>query len=126
VLNFTQRDYAFMRAGPGFRGSLTNVDLGSDPSIDHLTIDKSPRLHARVISEVLAIVGGHPTGAPVAKPATATAAEPPGTEMGAKTTLPGEAAAKTTDAPTGSVPATSPSHQPAAAPRAIDPAQIPD
>ena len=59
VLNLTQRDYAYMRPGPGFRGSLRNVDLSSDPNIDHLNIDKSPRLHAQVISEVLAIVGGH-------------------------------------------------------------------
>jgi alpha-beta hydrolase superfamily lysophospholipase len=125
VLNFTQRDYAFMRPGPGFRGSLTNVDLRSDTSIDHLTIDKSPRLHARVISEVLAIVGGHPAGPAVAKPPT-TAAAPTGTEIGTRTTPPAETAAKTTEAPTGSVPATAPPHQPPAAPRAIDPAQIPD
>ena len=58
VLNLTQRDYAYMRRGPGFHGSLVNVDVSSDPNIDHLTIDKSPRLHARVISEVLSIVGG--------------------------------------------------------------------
>jgi pimeloyl-ACP methyl ester carboxylesterase len=59
VLNLTQREYAYMRRGPGFHGSLSNVDVSSDPNIDHITIDKSPRLHARVISEVLAIVGGH-------------------------------------------------------------------
>src|SRR5580704_8251059 len=59
VLNLTQRDYAYMRPGPGFRGSLRNVDLSSDPNIDHLNIDKSPRLHALVIGEVLSIVGGH-------------------------------------------------------------------
>ena len=59
VLNLTQRDYAHMRPGPGFRGSLRNVDLSSDPNIDHLNIDKSPRLHALVIGEVLSIVGGH-------------------------------------------------------------------
>jgi hypothetical protein len=58
VLNITQRDYAYMRRGAGFHGSLVNVDVSSDSSIDHLTIDKSPRLHARVIAEVLAIVGG--------------------------------------------------------------------
>ena len=46
-----------MARGPGFHGSLINVDLRSDPNIDHLNIDKSPRLHARVIGEVLAIVG---------------------------------------------------------------------
>jgi hypothetical protein len=59
VLNLTQRDYAYMRRGPGFHGTLVNVDVSSDPNIDHLTIDKSPRLHARVISEVLAVVGSH-------------------------------------------------------------------
>ena len=58
VLNITQRDYAYMRRGAGFHGTLVNVDVSSDRSIDHLTIDKSPRLHARVIAEVLAIVGG--------------------------------------------------------------------
>ena len=74
VLNLTQRDYAYMRPGPGFRGSLRNVDLSGDPNIDHLNIDKSPRLHARVISEVLAIVGGHRTvPSAAARPASAGA-----------------------------------------------------
>jgi hypothetical protein len=66
VLNLTQRDYAHMRPGPGFRGSLRNVDLSGDPNIDHLNIDKSPRLHARVIAEVLAIVGSHRIDSPTA------------------------------------------------------------
>lgn len=57
VLNLTQRSYAYMRRGPGFKGTLVNFDVSSDPSIDHLNIDKSPRLHAKVIAEVLAIVG---------------------------------------------------------------------
>jgi hypothetical protein len=60
VVNVTQREYAYMQRGPGFHGSLTNVDVSGDPNISHTTIDKSPRLHARVISEVLAVVGsGH-------------------------------------------------------------------
>jgi hypothetical protein len=67
VLNITQRDYAYMRRGAGFHGSLVNVDVSSDHSIDHLNIDKSPRLHARVVAEVMAIIGGAhrpaPTGA---------------------------------------------------------------
>jgi alpha-beta hydrolase superfamily lysophospholipase len=58
LLNVTQRDYAYMRAGPGFHGSLTNLDVSGDPNIGHTTIDKTPRLHARVIAEVLAVVGG--------------------------------------------------------------------
>jgi pimeloyl-ACP methyl ester carboxylesterase len=64
VINFTQRDYAFVRPGPGFRGSLSNVDLRADTDINHLNIDKSPELHARVIKEVLAIVGGRRIAAP--------------------------------------------------------------
>jgi hypothetical protein len=59
VLNVTQRSYAYMRKGASFKGSLVNFDVSSDPSIDHLNIDKSPRLHARVISEVLSVVGSH-------------------------------------------------------------------
>jgi hypothetical protein len=69
VINFTQRDYAYMRKGPGFRGTLVNVDVSSDPDIGHLNIDKSPRLHARAIAEVLTVAAGH-MGLPVAeKPA---------------------------------------------------------
>ena len=59
VVNLTQRDYAYMRRGPNFHGSLANVDVSSDRNIDHINIDTSPRLHARVISEVLAVVGSH-------------------------------------------------------------------
>src|SRR6516225_1977415 len=29
VINFTQRDYAYMRKGSGFRGTLVNVDVSS-------------------------------------------------------------------------------------------------
>jgi Thioesterase domain len=63
VLNLTQRDYAYMRGGPGFHGTLANVDVSSDSSIDHINIDKSPRLHTRVVTEVLVVVGNH-KGAP--------------------------------------------------------------
>jgi hypothetical protein len=62
VLNLSQ--HYWMTRGPGFHGTLVNVDLRSDPNIDHLTIDKSPRLHARVIAEVLAVVGSRRMGAP--------------------------------------------------------------
>ena len=67
VLNLTQRSYAYMRKGPNFKGTLVNFDVSSDPSIDHLNIDKSPRLHAKVIAEVLAVVGSH-KGVPGATP----------------------------------------------------------
>jgi hypothetical protein len=79
VLNLTQRDYAYMRRGPGFSGTLANVDVSGDPSIDHLNIDKSPRLHARVISEVLSIIGSHRMPAPgVTKPTPVSAPIPAG------------------------------------------------
>jgi septum formation inhibitor MinC len=55
-----------MRPGPGFHGSLNNVDLSSNPDIGHLNIDKSPELHARVVREVLAVIGGHRPPAPAA------------------------------------------------------------
>ena len=110
VINFTQRDYAYMRPGPGFRGSLSNVDL----SADHVTIDESPQLHARVIAEVLAIVGGHLPAAPAApKPASiATPAKPD------------DGANKATAAPVAPPPRT-PAPQ-LSAPPSINPAQIPD
>jgi hypothetical protein len=64
LVNLTQRKYAYMRAGAGFHGSLANVDVSGDPEIDHINIDKSPRLHSRAISEVLAVVKGHRVAAP--------------------------------------------------------------
>lgn len=55
VMNITQRDYAYMRRGSGFHGELSNVDVSAQ-GVDHLSIDKSPRLHAMVLSKILAIV----------------------------------------------------------------------
>ncbi|HEX3939562.1 MAG TPA: thioesterase domain-containing protein [Xanthobacteraceae bacterium] len=53
VINMTQRSYAYMRPGVGFHGILDNVDFSSDPGIDHLTIDKSPRVQAEALRYVL-------------------------------------------------------------------------
>ncbi len=53
VLNLTQRTYAYMRPGSGFRGRLQNIDVSSDPSIDHFTIDKSPRLQGMALNSIL-------------------------------------------------------------------------
>jgi thioesterase superfamily protein len=95
VLNLTQRDYAYMRRGPGFSGSLVNVDLSSDPNIDHLNIDKSPRLHARVIGEVLGVVGSHRTTAPPGQALTPVSAPAPSGTPGGPTVAPaGDGAAK--------------------------------
>jgi hypothetical protein len=101
VVNVTQRDYAYMQRGPGFKGSLTNVDVSGDPNISHTTIDKSPRLHARVISEVLAVVGsGHRMAEPGApKSATVIPAASNGGESGAKAGSGGDDTAKPEGAP---------------------------
>ncbi len=64
LVNLTQRKYAYMRPGPGFHGSLANVDVSGDPDIGHINIDKSPRLHTRAISEVLAVIKGHRVATP--------------------------------------------------------------
>jgi hypothetical protein len=56
VFNLTQRTYARMTRGPGFHGELINMDV-TGPSIDHVNIDKSARLHSLVIARVLALGG---------------------------------------------------------------------
>ena len=55
VLNLTQRDYAYVRRGFGFHGELKNVDVSGE-GVDHINIDKSPRLHALVLSNIAAVV----------------------------------------------------------------------
>ena len=115
VLNLTKHYY--MSRGPGFHGSLINVDLSSSGNIDHLNIDKSARLHARVIAEVLAIAGGHRTTTPSAdKPTTASV---PASGEGDTTGPAGDVAAKpaeTATTPHGSETAKPLDGQPAAAP----------
>src|ERR1700733_7750325 len=104
-----------MRPGLGFRGSLSNVDLSADHSIDHVTIDESPQLHARVIAEVLAIVGGRPPAAPAAPaaPKPVSIATPTKSDDGA---------IKATDAPVTPSPRTTP----VLTPQPVDPAQVRD
>ena len=58
VVNLTQRKYAYMQAGAGFHGKLSNVDVSSDTTIDHITIDKSPRLQAVALKEILQAAHG--------------------------------------------------------------------
>jgi alpha-beta hydrolase superfamily lysophospholipase len=101
VLNLTQRDYAYMRPGPGFRGTLRNVDLSSDQDINHLNIDKAAQLHARVIAEVLAVVGGGrpPTLLAAPKPASIVAPEPNSLEDGAVANQAGNGSAKIEGSP---------------------------
>jgi len=46
--------------GPGFRGTISNVNLNAAPDINHLNIEKSSRLQANVTSKIQMIAGrGH-------------------------------------------------------------------
>jgi hypothetical protein len=57
LLNLTHAGYGYMSRGAGFQGSLSNVDVSRDGSIDHLNIDKSARLHTQVLAAILEVVG---------------------------------------------------------------------
>ena len=122
LVNLTQRKYAYMRPGPGFHGSLANVDVSGDPEIDHINIDKSPRLHTRAISEVLAVVKGHRVAAP--SRANPSVANPPaGTSEEGNAKLspdPVEGATSSLHSPTKGA------HPKARSPNRIDPAQLPN
>jgi hypothetical protein len=41
---------------PDFHGKLANIDLSDDPEIVHISIDKSTRVQAEIIREILAVV----------------------------------------------------------------------
>ncbi|MGN6748289.1 MAG: thioesterase domain-containing protein [Xanthobacteraceae bacterium] len=73
VFNLTQRSYAYMQAGAGFHGKLSNVDVSSDTSIDHVTIDKSPRLQAMALKEILQAARGQSCRPGATAPALARA-----------------------------------------------------
>lgn len=101
VMNLTQRDYAHMRRGAGFRGELSNIDLSGQPGIDHVNIDKSARLHTMVLSKIQAVLGRgrSRTAAPKPQPT------PPGPEAAPAAPQPTPAATASTSgasAPTDS------------------------
>lgn len=61
--------------GPGFRGSLSNVDLHNQADIGHVSIDKSPRLHSQVIGMIAQAIGRGAPPATVRRPAAANEAQ---------------------------------------------------
>jgi hypothetical protein len=124
VINFTQRDYAYMRPGYGFRGSLSNVDLSADHDINHLNIDKSPALHARVIKEVLAIVGGRRMAAPASTTPASTGAPERSTSRAPANM--GEADAGGEPKSLGAPAASPPQRKPALPPPSVNPELIPN
>jgi len=87
VMNLTQRDYAYMRKGSGFRGELSNIDVSKHAGIDHINIDKSARLHEMVLSRIQSVLARGGGGAspsrivgdgatPRARPAAAAPGDP--------------------------------------------------
>ena len=93
LVNITQRKYAYMRRGAGFHGMLTNVDLSGDPSIDHLTIDKSPRTQAEALRYILETARGESCRPSEAGPTVARPKEAPGRKLaGPKLPTPARAA----------------------------------
>jgi alpha-beta hydrolase superfamily lysophospholipase len=81
VVNLTQRKYAYMQAGAGFHGKLSNVDVSSDTTIDHVTIDKSPRLQAMALKEILQAAHGQSCRPGANAPAIARAKQPAPNEI---------------------------------------------
>jgi predicted alpha/beta hydrolase family esterase len=111
LVNLTQRNYAYARPGPGFKGSLANVDVSSDANIDHINIDKAARTHARAISEVLAAVGrgvGAPKGPQTPEAAKPAAAAPASADDATGTTPSSSDTAPSNAAPPAAVAAPEP------------------
>ena len=59
AINFTE--HFTLTPGAEFRGTISNVDLSGDGRVDHLTIDKSPALHAQALDYVLQAASATPT-----------------------------------------------------------------
>lgn len=112
VVNLTQRKYAYMQAGAGFHGKLSNVDVSSDTTIDHVTIDKSPRLQAMALKEILQAAHGQSCRPRTNAPAVARAKQPAPKEIapqdnGSKENATKDSASKEAISPKNAAPANS-------------------
>jgi pimeloyl-ACP methyl ester carboxylesterase len=56
VINYYQSGVTVAK-GPGFKGTITNVNLENDSEINHFNIEKNDKLHAKVIAAIAAIEG---------------------------------------------------------------------
>ena len=77
VVNYYQAHSAWngtFTAGPGFRGSLVNINLDSAADVTHFNIEKNPRLHNETIARVMAIMG--PRRSPAAPAPSSSASSP--------------------------------------------------
>jgi hypothetical protein len=119
VVNLTQRKYAYMQAGPGFHGKLSNVDVSSDTTIDHVTIDKSPRLQAMALKEILQAAHGQSCRPGTNAPAIARAKQSAPKDIlpqdsGSKENAAKDSAPKPANSPQNAAPANSAKSAPAA------------
>jgi len=55
VINYYQNG-AFVSKGPGFKGTISNVNLDAASDINHFNIEKINRLHAKVVAKIEMIV----------------------------------------------------------------------
>jgi len=94
VVNLTQRKYAYVQAGAGFHGKLSNVDVSSDTTIDHVTIDKSPRLQAVALKEILQAAHGQSCRPGTNAPAVARVKQSAPREIAPRDSGPKESATK--------------------------------
>lgn len=80
-----------LTGGAGFRGNIVNRNLNAIGNIDHFNIEKSPRLHEEVITQVRSVTARpkpkpKPAAPPTANPDTTAA---PGTQAATKPGAPG-------------------------------------
>ena len=74
VINFYQTQSIVnntLRKGPGFNGSMSNINLDSSSGITHFNIDKITTLHAQTIAAVASVMGGGATRAAAPSPSPA-------------------------------------------------------
>jgi len=94
VVNYYQsKSYSNGRVlrGPGFHGSIANVDLEKSAGMNHLNMTHSANLHAQTISRVLSLVGARHA------PAAPTASSPAATSDAAATATPAQSVAHSKD-----------------------------
>jgi pimeloyl-ACP methyl ester carboxylesterase len=84
VVNYYQTTSAAWRGvavkGPGFRGSINNVNLDKDSEVTHFNIEKVGRLQAQALSRIAGLTGTGrpiPTDTPATTASSDTVATPP-------------------------------------------------
>jgi cell division septation protein DedD len=122
VMNYYQTSNAAWRAravpGPGFRGSINNINLDKDPDVTHFNIEKLERLQNQAMTRIVGITG---TGRPINDGTTTTATASTGNQTTARPSAPRATAPASAPAnPSATASATT-----ASAPAAAKPASAP-